>query len=342
MQRVEKERGALAVVVALLMVPLIGFAAISIDVAALHAERQQLQIGADAAALAVAQQCAEAAGTSCGDYMGTANTFAVANAKHGDAVATILTPSLSPNTGEVTVRAAGTSQHWFAPVLNEAYTENKIFAEATASWMARAGGNSLPIAMSLCEIQRLVNASDPTFIFNSATNKFESAAPTGNPVEISLPHPSEKDPAKTGCIPSGSPHYIPAGFGWITDSLAGCEVYTEVGKNIGSDTGNSRPSACTDAYLKGLVDAKEPVAIPIFNEAGGTGSGGYYKVYGYVGFRLTGFEFNGSKNYKYGASCDAKGGTQCIVGIFENLVDLNGIIKPGAPDLGVSSVRLTK
>ncbi|WP_418606589.1 pilus assembly protein TadG-related protein [Georgenia sp. SUBG003] len=46
------------VVVALLMVPLIGFAAISVDVAASYAERQQLQNGADAAALAVAQECA--------------------------------------------------------------------------------------------------------------------------------------------------------------------------------------------------------------------------------------------------------------------------------------------
>ena len=43
MQRLKDERGAVAVMVALLMVPLIGFAAIAIDVAAMWAERQQLQ-----------------------------------------------------------------------------------------------------------------------------------------------------------------------------------------------------------------------------------------------------------------------------------------------------------
>ena len=52
MQRLRDERGAVAVMVALLMVPLIGFAAIAIDVAAMWSERQQLQNGADAGALA--------------------------------------------------------------------------------------------------------------------------------------------------------------------------------------------------------------------------------------------------------------------------------------------------
>ena len=49
-----------------------------IDVGALYAERRQLQNGADAAALAVAEDCAEG---DCLDEMATAKTYADSNAK---------------------------------------------------------------------------------------------------------------------------------------------------------------------------------------------------------------------------------------------------------------------
>jgi Flp pilus assembly protein TadG len=53
--RLSGERGATAVVVALLLVPLLGFAAIAVDIGAVYAERARLQTAADAAALAVAR-----------------------------------------------------------------------------------------------------------------------------------------------------------------------------------------------------------------------------------------------------------------------------------------------
>ena len=81
MQRLRDERGAVAVMVALLMVPLIAFAAIAIDVAAMWSERQQLQTAADAGALAIAQDCARGA---CGDPAETAESLAVANVNGQD------------------------------------------------------------------------------------------------------------------------------------------------------------------------------------------------------------------------------------------------------------------
>jgi Flp pilus assembly protein TadG len=54
----DRERGAISIMVAVLMVTLLGFAAIAVDVGMLHAERTQLRNGADAAALAIAQKCA--------------------------------------------------------------------------------------------------------------------------------------------------------------------------------------------------------------------------------------------------------------------------------------------
>ena len=55
----EGERGGISVIVAILMVVLLGFAAISIDVAMLYSERAQLQNGSDAIALMMAQKCAK-------------------------------------------------------------------------------------------------------------------------------------------------------------------------------------------------------------------------------------------------------------------------------------------
>ena len=52
------ERGGISVLVAILMVALLGFAAVAVDVGMLYAERTQLRNGADAAAIAVAQKCA--------------------------------------------------------------------------------------------------------------------------------------------------------------------------------------------------------------------------------------------------------------------------------------------
>jgi hypothetical protein len=63
------ERGAAAVVLSLLMVPLLGFTALAVDAGAVYAEKARLQTAADAAALAVAQDCARG---NCGDMLATA------------------------------------------------------------------------------------------------------------------------------------------------------------------------------------------------------------------------------------------------------------------------------
>ena len=74
------ERGATAVIFALLLVPMLGFAAIAVDVGSLYAERARLQVAADAAAIAVAQDCARG---NCGDMLATAQGLVAAN--DGDA-----------------------------------------------------------------------------------------------------------------------------------------------------------------------------------------------------------------------------------------------------------------
>ena len=154
MQRIRDERGAVGVVVALLMVPLIGFAAIAIDVSAMYAERQQLQSGADAGALAIAQDCGRGA---CGSTGQTAQTFATSNLNKASSTATV-TSLTAP---QVTVRNTGIKQHWFAPVLGVTLTS--ISASATVAWGSPTGGTAeLPLAILLCEWRKQTGGGMPS------------------------------------------------------------------------------------------------------------------------------------------------------------------------------------
>src|SRR4029079_15366878 len=78
MESLSDERGAVAVMVAGLLVVLIGCAALAIDVSSLYQERRTLQNSADSGALAVAKDCAK---TTCDTSK--ANTFTNANADDG-------------------------------------------------------------------------------------------------------------------------------------------------------------------------------------------------------------------------------------------------------------------
>src|SRR5690606_17689537 len=102
------------VMVALLLIPLLGVAAIAVDVSAVHAERTQLRNGTDAAALAVATDCAW---NRCGDPVATATSLVTRNS--GQVGATLSTPTVAVDAAarKVSVTATARQKHWFAPVL---------------------------------------------------------------------------------------------------------------------------------------------------------------------------------------------------------------------------------
>ena len=91
MQRVSNERGAVGVVVAMLMVPVMGLAAISIDAAALWSQKLQSQTGADAGALAIAHDCAI---SLCGNPFDTAQRMATENMTSSDTATATVTVTL--------------------------------------------------------------------------------------------------------------------------------------------------------------------------------------------------------------------------------------------------------
>jgi hypothetical protein len=141
---IKDEGGAVAVMLALLMVVLLGFAAVVVDVGALYWEKAQLQNGADAAALGVAQKCAVG---PCVNMTSLATELASGNANDNAAAAV---PVLTANAVTVTTstRTAGGGHelaHFFAPILGISSTE--VGAKASAAWGSpKKGPAMLPLA----------------------------------------------------------------------------------------------------------------------------------------------------------------------------------------------------
>ena len=307
MRGVKDERGAVAVVVALVMVPLIAFAAISLDVAGLWWERQQLQTGADAGALAIAQDCGRG---SCGTPAATASAMATANHRGAGAAASVVRLT----SGSVTVRTDATRTHAFARVLGVDSTG--VSARSTAAWGAPSGGTGvLPLAFSWCEWRAQTNGAMPSG--TTATT-------------ILFPKTSE-----TGCTgPSGN--FTPGGFGWLRTDGTSCTIKSAINDNLAVDPGISAPSSCSNSYVGSLLD--KPVLLPLFDRISGTGSSGQYHVYGYAAFVLTGYYLGGQ--YKVNAPCT--GNDRCIRGYFTRFVspDESFTYSPSAPDFGAEVVKL--
>ena len=309
MQRLRDERGAVGVVVAMLMVPIMGFAAVSIDAAALWNQRLQLQTGADAAALAVAHDCAL---SLCGIPTQTAQQMATQNmnAAAASAAVTALT------TSSVTVRNSGLRNYWFAPALG--FESSTITTEATAVWGAPTGGTAvLPLTFSYCEFLAQTGGLLPsgtiarTIYFTKSSGVVGCSGPSNN--------------------------VVPGGFGWVTVNSGTCHTTSAISGLLASDPGNSMPSSCSGSDLVAMHG--KTVLLPIFDQASDSGSQASYRVHGYAAFRITGYHFGGQNSWN--GPCNGSG--RCIRGYFTKFSGTLDAFDfgPSAPNLGTSLVNLT-
>jgi Flp pilus assembly protein TadG len=312
-RRLSGEHGATAVIFALLLVPMLGFAALAVDIGSLYAERARLQVAADAAALAVAQDCSRGA---CGDMLATARAMVVAN--DGDASAA--QPVLDSAPLSVTVTGRTPVQHWFAPVIGHDATA--VSATATVGWGAPSQGTAvLPLTFSWCS-------------FKAQTGGGLPSTTTVQTIKLSK---SAGLPDCTG--PSGN--VVPGGFGFLVTDSGTCEVTSALDQRMTSSTGNTPPQGCSAADFAGYVG--RTVLLPIFDEFGGTGSGAWYQVYGYAAFTLTGYDFGGQFNTGKKV-CGGNGSDRCVLGYFTRFVELSDAwnYSADAPQLGASILRLIR
>jgi Flp pilus assembly protein TadG len=305
-----RDRGAVAVIVALLMVPLLGFAAIAVDVASVRAQRQQLQTGADAGALAIAQDCAR---NNCGTPAATAQSLAVVNTNDGKASTVVSAVTTASHT--VTVTASSQRTFLFAQVLGVDHGD--AAAKATVIWGTPGRGTAvIPLTFSWCEFALQTGGGLPSGTIERTILFTKGSA--------------------TSCT-GPSNNVVPGGFGWL-DVNSGCNLTTSIGQLLKSSTGASLPNGCTTADM--VAQQNQTVLLPIFDQAFDQGNSATYRVYGYAAFVLTGYHF---PSYSWNASGCTSPNVNCIKGYFTKFVDQSSAfdISSTAPDMGARSILLT-
>jgi Flp pilus assembly protein TadG len=310
------EQGGISVIVALSLVVLLGAAALVIDTGALYAERAELQNGSDAAALAIAQNCAAG---SCGTPSTTAQAFANSNAK--DSAANVDPPTF-PTSASVRVRAttrdsggAGSLALKFAPLLG--IDEETVSATSTAAWGSPASGPAmLPLAFAKCVIDGMLDGGTQVIpTHGSGTHPCSSVSPSGQT--------------------------LPGGFSWLSTASGTCETEMSIGMDVLSSTGASIPGTCSTTVLKPSLVGQTAI-LPLYDDTTGTGSGATYHIYGWATFRIDGWRFPGNSINNTGPGPSCTGSCNGIIGEFISFTALDDEFTSGGPDLGTSIISLTE
>ena len=331
------ERGAVAVLVSLSLVVLLGFAAIAVETGMLYSERAQVQNGTDAAALAVAQKCAvNTADPNCS----AASQLAVdlVNKNAVDGVNSIMAVNLDLTSRKVTVtggsRQAGKSSNgvslFFARVLgiNSADVETSTSVEWGSPY---AGRTAFPIAYSICQVRGYI----------------------GGALQLLQDHGSGANP---GCMYGPSGAAVAGGFGWLTQDPGVCGGTIDLAVSEGgSAPGNSSPGNCAATLQKWageLAAGREVIVLlPVFDAVTGTGSGAVYHLVSFAAFKVAGWKFSGNNSlpdaYR-NSSPDVPSALSCtgncrgIIGSFVKYVSLADGYSLGPVDAyGATVVRLT-
>jgi hypothetical protein len=321
------DSGAAAVIVTLSAVALFGMAAFALDTAAIYEERRELQNGADAGALAIAEDCLRMPGScSYGAANSTANTYADANADDGAALLDGMTLDAVGNSVTVELRTEEISGSTvLAPIFGQVLGFNgaSVAAEASAVWGYAGRMRTLPLVISDCEwedVNRPALQDGPPFLTEPWLFVFHQ----GNQGRT--------------CEHSNSGFDLPGGFGWLlADDGTGCEAtFTAGAWKPGIDPGSSPPATCTPETVADML-LNGPSFLPYYEEVVGEGDGGSYKISALGAFWVTGYNFGGQfKQPANDPPCD--GSSRCLAGYFINATTSGG--DPGGSDRGASIVKL--
>lgn len=245
------ERGGIAIALALLMPLVFMSAALAVDTAAVWSARQQVETGADAAALAVAMACA---GGDCGDIQTTATNAFFANdkaAKVSDLGPGVATITVSGRSVDVTQTTPWVVNNFFAAAMGKGTEE--LTVRTDAAWAPTAAATAqVPLAVSLC----------------TYTNALGGSLGSNSPTSLTLT--------------TGSTDGCDAGTVLTTVGSGTCSTTSSWNGTVTAFPGSGLPSGCTTTYLSTLVGAN--VLIPVWDTTSGSAD---YHVYGYSAFHVT-------------------------------------------------------
>lgn len=316
---IRQERGASAVLFGLLLIPLLGSAAIAVDVGALYSDKASLQNGADAAALQVAIACA-ANETSPTCLSASPSGIAGLNDPANGAAIQSVAVNTSSNLVTVGVQTADLGvRHPLASLLPGVGSSTIVRASGSAEWGVPVSGPAIALAVGVCE--------------------FENHQPQTPPTKIVVQYETV---TRHNCGPLLN---APGGFGWLPSS--DCTIFIDISSPwVPSKTGNSTSgTGCTEAGLAKLLGTT--IFVPIYDDFMGTGNNVQFHIAKFAAFTLTGFKVSGSNAYvDPTAPIPAGGGNwRGLQGFFVKYVSVSDVFKLGDPgpgdDLGAYLVRLT-
>ena len=328
-----KEYGAATVFVAILLVVLLGVTALTVDVGAAYAEKSQLQNGADAAALAIARDCAEG---DCGAFAATGQSLASSNANDANSGSTVSFPDETTVRVVTAAREPGSVTDSFSLFFAQIFgmDSTNVGAAAEASWGVPSEASALPWTANQCVFKNSLSASQLAE-FNS-TGTF-----TGDPsTALVLLRYDTKAPAAPGCPKGG---YQPGGFGWLETTGEGCSADIDVDAIVEGQPGNHFPNdAECESVLATIMD--QPALIPLYSSVDGTGENAKYTLIGFGAFQVTGYKFSGGKGVNITPTSACTGDCRGLQGYFARFVTLEeGIISTDdGPNFGASIVALTE
>jgi hypothetical protein len=320
------ERGAVAVFVAVCMTVLLGMGALVLDVGQLYVERLEVQNGADAAALAIAEDCARGL-TACDDFATTADELADDNA--GDGLANIddVDLDLKKRTIAVTTSTATKDgdeiEFGFARVLG--FSGRTVTAHAEATWGIPRHVDAFPVTIS--------------------TSEYEA----GQHVVLCF-----KQNTSPSCADGyGGAMDGPGSFGYV-DAL-GCVALNHQGKplDVGDkavdvDHGNDGPKNLGCVAAKDLEpDPATPTKLhTIFLPVHDKLVGGQYSIVGYAAIEVDAFKFTGNPDewcWSYETPITCGGNGRWLSGTFVDFV-VQGVpmVPKGTGYAGVAVIELTK
>lgn len=334
------ERGATTVFITVSLVGLLAMTAFSFDFGRVYIERRQLQTGAEAAALAVARDCAKGACIAAYDVMVEADIYADANSPDGmswiqEADLDMAAQRVRVVTGNEDANGNRNFDMVFGRVVG--VDEFTVGAEATAVWGPPGKIKALPLIYSECEWESFGN---PGFVDENPVTNFlhrSSAVETGLITNAAYPYRNKFVTIRFhgqggNCHYSPSGQDLPGGFGWLdTGTNSGSVCALEVASTTWStiDPGASPSNGCDPIDLYGMIGSVQ--LIPYFDKYDGTGNNAKYRVSGFGAFFVTGYYFSGQFKEKsiITGQFPCGGSNRCIQGYF-----IGDWVAAGGSDIG--------
>lgn len=337
MHRLADDSGMVIVFVAVLLTAMVAMTAVVIDVGQLFDERRQLQNGADAGALAIAEDCARGTITCALSVVnGVADQYADANSSDSASDGAVDPSDFDP-AGRVTVRTTtrdGSTGNdsvrlFFAPIFG--ISQRTLMAQATAQWGSIGSATTVPLSFSMCE-------------WDAMTGGLGAAA---LPTAVQTIYHHTGSGAGTCLGPAGQ--NVPGGFGWLDVNGSGTCNADVTTQWVGGDTSPAPPTppgatGCTDAFFAGLIG--QTVLMPIFGPDPATGSTTRYGPGASTEYYIVGFAALEVDGYRIGGTTASptppcNNPDRCISGRFVAYYDYGSQPAAGVPNYGAVTISLT-